>query len=427
MRRPDGRRGGVGRDGERDARAPVERDRRRTALTGVAPEGTTTVAGDEALAEILADALDAATPAERDTLTHGFHAYPARMHPETARVVLEALAPAGGVVLDPFVGSGTVLVEARVRGLRGAGTDLNPLALRLAAVKTRRVGADARARFVETLGLVGEASEERVRGRVPALAPLPKHEVGWWDGHVLKELAGLREEILAVGDDDEREAMLLVLSAIVVKFSRQRADTAEERVERRIRKGLPTEFFVRKGRELAERWAWLDDACPARSPEPHLELSDARVLRRALGPDFAADLVLSSPPYGGTYDYVDHHARRYAWLGIDARALAVHELGARRNVSSEAQGAARWDEELADALASIAAVTRPGALVVLLMGDGEAQGERLAADAQVARLAPEADLEPLALASQPRAGGRREHLMALRVRGRATPRRPTRR
>jgi len=415
MRRPDGRRGGVGRDGERDARAPVERDRRRTALTGVAPEGTTTVAGDEALAEILADALDAATPAERDTLTHGFHAYPARMHPETARVVL-----------DPFVGSGTVLVEARVRGLRGAGTDLNPLALRLADVKTRRVGAEARAHFVETLGLVGEASEERVRGRVPALAPLPKHEVGWWDGHVLKELAGLREEILAVGDDDEREAMLLVLSAIVVKFSRQRADTAEERVERRIRKGLPTEFFVRKGRELAERWAWLDDACPARAPAPRLALADARVLRRALGPDFEADLVLSSPPYGGTYDYVDHHARRYAWLGIDARALAVHELGARRNVSAEAQGAARWDEELADALASIAAVTRPGALVVLLMGDGEAQGERLAADAQVARLAPDAGLEPLALASQPRAGGRREHLMALRVKGATRPR-PTRR
>jgi hypothetical protein len=408
----------------RDAGPP---ERRRTSLTGVAPREDTLVAGDEALAEVLAEALDAAAPTERDTLTHGFHAYPARMHPETARVVLEALAPAGGVVLDPFVGSGTVLVEARVRGLRGAGTDLNPLALRLADVKTRRVGAEARARFVETLGLVGEASEERVRGRAPALAPLPKHEVGWWDGHVLKELAGLREEILAVPDADEREAMVLVLSAIVVKFSRQRADTAEERVERRIRKGLPTEFFVRKGRELAERWAWLDDACPPRSPAPRLLLSDARALPRTLGPDFAADLVLTSPPYGGTYDYVDHHARRYAWLGIDPRGLAAHEIGARRRVSDDAHGAARWDAELSDALASIAAVTRPDALVVLLMGDGEARGELIAADTQIAQLAPEAGLEPLALASQPRAGGRREHLMALRVRGRATPRRPTRR
>jgi hypothetical protein len=402
-------------------------ERRRTALTGVAPREGTLVAGDEALAEVLADALEAAAPGARDTLTHGFHAYPARMHPETARVVLEALAPAGGVVLDPFVGSGTVLVEARVSGLRGVGTDLNPLALRLAGVKTRRVGAAARADFLALLGLVGEASEERVRGRVPALAPLPKHEVGWWDGHVLKELAGLREEILAVPDVDAREAMLLVLSAIVVKFSRQRADTAEERVERRIRKGLPTEFFVRKGRELVERWAWLDDACPARSPEPRLELSDARALPRTLGREFAADLVLTSPPYGGTYDYVDHHARRYAWLGIDPRGIAANEIGARRNVSDDAQGAGRWDAELGDALASIAAVTRPGALVVLLMGDGEAQGELLAADEQVARLAPDVGLEPLALASQPRAGGRREHLMALRVRGRATPRRPTRR
>ncbi len=414
-------------DVEPPAHVVPERDRRRTALTGVAPYGTTLVAGDEGLSEILADALDAASPAARDTLTHGFHAYPARMHAETARVVLEALAPAGGLVLDPFVGSGTVLIEARALGLRAVGTDLNPLALRLAAVKSRRVGPHARARFEETLAQVGAASEERVQARIPALAPLPKHEVGWWDGHVLKELAGLREEILAVADPDEQEALLLVLSAIVVKFSRQRADTAEERVERRIRKGLPTEFFVRKGRELSQRWAWLDAACPSTSPEPRLAFSDARALRGALGPGFAADLVLTSPPYGGTYDYVDHHARRYAWLGIDPRRLRAQEIGARRRVSDDAHGAARWDEELGEALASVASVTRPGALVVLLMGDGEAQGERLDADAQVARLAPAAGLEPLALASSPRAGGRREHLMALRVVGRATPRRPTQR
>jgi len=392
-----------------------ERDKRRTSLTSVAPWGSTMVAGDEEISEVLADALEAATPEARDALTHGFHAYPARMHSETARIVLHALAPADAIVLDPFTGSGTVMIEARVLGLRAAGVDLNPLALRLAGVKSRRVGPHARERFLETLEQVGALSEERVQNRTPSMAPIPKFEVGWWDGHVLKELAGLREEIVAVEDPDEREALFLVLSSIVVKFSRQRADTAVEKVERRIRKGLPTEFFVRKGQELADRWAALDRACPDVSPEPRLFQGDARDLRNVVGPGLYADFVLTSPPYGGTYDYVDHHARRYAWLGIDPRSMQSREIGARRNVSDTEGGAERWDAELGYALASIVEITRPGALVVLLMGDGESKGERIDADAQIERLAPEVGLEPVAIASSPRAGDRREHLMALRV------------
>jgi len=42
------------------------------------------------------------------------------MHPLTAARLVNALVPAGKRVLDPFCGSGTVLVEARHRGARGA-------------------------------------------------------------------------------------------------------------------------------------------------------------------------------------------------------------------------------------------------------------------------------------------------------------------
>ena len=74
---------------------------------------------------------------------------------------------------------------------------------------------------------VRERSEGRVRARVPVRAPLSPEEVRWYDAHVLKEMAGLVEEIRAVPERVIRDALMLVFSSLVVKFSRQRSDTSE--------------------------------------------------------------------------------------------------------------------------------------------------------------------------------------------------------
>ena len=218
----------------------------------------------------------------------------------------------------------------------------------------------------------------------------------------------------------------MVFSAIVVKFSQQRAETAERPTDKRIRKGLPTEFFMRKGNELADRWALLADALPEHSHAPRLVLSDARVLPHTLAGEFRCDLILTSPPYGGTYDYLHHHARRHAWLGIQSKALREGEIGARRHLSPDEplrgeQPRARWDRELSAALVALRELMRPEATMVLLIGDAEIGRERVPADQQLERLAGPAELEVVAVASQSRPdwrGGlpRREHLVALRAR-----------
>ena len=84
--------------------------------------------GDRALAEVLVAALRApATDHEvAESLTHPFHSYPARLHPATARMLVELIAERSrpsALVVDPFCGSGTTLVEARAAGLRAVGTD----------------------------------------------------------------------------------------------------------------------------------------------------------------------------------------------------------------------------------------------------------------------------------------------------------------
>ncbi|MFV8755621.1 TRM11 family SAM-dependent methyltransferase [Nannocystaceae bacterium ST9] len=363
----------------------------------------------------------------RESLTHGFHSFPARMHPAIARVLLRELQVGrASRVLDPFCGSGTVLVEAMIAGWRSLGSDLDPLALRLARVKTEHRDLRSRERFLDELERVAEASSRRVRERVDIRADLPASERQWYEVHTLKELAGLLAEIRAIRDGRDRRALEMVFSAIAVKFSQQRAETAERQTDKRIRKGLPTEFFLRKGVELADRWAALEEALPEHWHPPRLVLSDARVLPHTLAGEFRCDLVLSSPPYGGTYDYVHHHARRHAWLGIQSKTLHEREIGARRHLSPDRpirgeSPHARWDRELLAVLVSLRELMRPDATMVLLIGDADLGRERVPADTQLERLAVQAELEVVAVASQPRPdwrGGapRREHLVALRAR-----------
>lgn len=69
-------------------------------------------------------------------LTHDFYRYPARFSPEFARAVIEKFSKPGDLVLDPFVGGGTTLVEARALGRLSIGADRSNLAVFAARTKT---------------------------------------------------------------------------------------------------------------------------------------------------------------------------------------------------------------------------------------------------------------------------------------------------
>jgi hypothetical protein len=61
-------------------------------------------------------------------LTHSFYKYPARFSPMFARAAIEVFTKRGDLVLDPHVGGGTTLVEARALGREALGVDISPLA-----------------------------------------------------------------------------------------------------------------------------------------------------------------------------------------------------------------------------------------------------------------------------------------------------------
>jgi hypothetical protein len=79
--------------------------------------------------------------AARDTspiagLSHNFYRYPARFSPKLVRAVIDAFTEPGDLVLDPFVGGGTTLVEAMVAGRHAVGVDISSLATFVTEVKT---------------------------------------------------------------------------------------------------------------------------------------------------------------------------------------------------------------------------------------------------------------------------------------------------
>lgn len=72
-------------------------------------------------------------------LTHRFYRYPARFSPQFAAAAIDAFSRPGDLVLDPYMGGGTTVVEAMTRGREAVGCDLNSLAVFVARAKTTRL------------------------------------------------------------------------------------------------------------------------------------------------------------------------------------------------------------------------------------------------------------------------------------------------
>ena len=73
--------------------------------------------------------------------THGLHEYRGKFFPQMVRSFINiANVPQGGLVADPFCGSGTTAVEAILAKRRVLGLDMNPLSVFMAKTKCDLLG-----------------------------------------------------------------------------------------------------------------------------------------------------------------------------------------------------------------------------------------------------------------------------------------------
>ncbi len=364
--------------------------------------GRCRLSGDPDLGARLAQCL-AVDPDANLPFTHGFHAYPARMHPETARRVIEAFP--GGRVIDPFVGSGTTAAEAVRAGRPFVGLDISKVPLEIAWARTR-VGIPEQSRKVE-------AAAHRVAGRAFqdvecdfTMPPWARAESEWYDPHTLREIVVLKLLI----DREEpmlRRLLTVVLSSVLVKLSRQISDSdvKKDLYFRPRPRGAAFRWFRDKSSELTKGLLLLSSDLYKRKVaflEPELRREDAR--EAALPP---ADLVVTSPPYAGVYDYSRHQSRRYPIFDEDPKFAEAHELGSRRDAS-------RYREDMEKVLKNLLGALTPPGRIIMLIGDGQ----QVKADSFMTELATKLNAKVLANASQGRrdwSGGppKQEHLIAI--------------
>ncbi|MBN2588380.1 MAG: hypothetical protein JXA96_00840 [Sedimentisphaerales bacterium] len=90
----------------------------------------------EILDQLASAALDK-TPV--NGYTHNFYRYPARFSPTFASTAINLFSKRGDIVLDPYMGGGTTIIEGMLQGRRVIGIDLNSLAVFITKVKTTKL------------------------------------------------------------------------------------------------------------------------------------------------------------------------------------------------------------------------------------------------------------------------------------------------
>jgi SAM-dependent methyltransferase len=238
-------------------------------------------------------------------------------------------------------------------------------------------------------------------------------------------LLGLRELVMATPEDDVGRALRLCLSSLLVKFMKAGPVAPRDGEAKRIARGVPSRMLADRAAELARGLAALERRTPPGTPAPEIVEGDARALPAGAG---NAALVLSSPPYAGTYDYAAIHDARFLWLGLPEKKFRKAQLGARANPTGDVSGAA-WRAEQARIMAEIARVLRPGGRALLVVGDGVVDGRAENAPDGIAAAGSPVGLAPVARASQVRPlhdrrlaaifadHPRREHLLLLQKSG----------
>ncbi len=286
----------------------------------------------------------------RDASVHDWYRFVLAFPDHLVTLLLDKFgAGPGDVVLDPFVGTGTTLVECKKRGISSIGIDANPVAAFASRVKTRwdidleefdrrrwaLLGAVREALHAASPGrpfqlsfadlehppAVRQIREGALEGDVALESLLPKN---WISPLPLRKALLIREHIERMPDDSITDIFRLALANVVVaasnlgfgpevyvKKKRQDADVygVFEAMLRRMRHDLEG---VRSFAPYAPTWVYYDDA---------------RCLASFLkGP---INFVITSPPYPNEKDYTRTTRLELIMLGFIKSKKELRQLKQR--------------------------------------------------------------------------------------------------
>ncbi len=271
------------------------------------------------------------------------HPFPARM---SAGIALQAMPENSEQlrILDPMMGSGTVLALARARGHRGFGFDLDPLAVLISKVWTTANDPNEIRQYAkEVLDSATDLLPDIVDNDAYPLNADDETRAFvtyWFDVQTRRQLTALSTCIKRIEHETTRNALWCAYSRLIItkqsgaSLARDLAHSRPHRCYSEAPLKPFEKFFASAERVLANS---ISLSTPDRGPAPTIQLGDARRLPIASN---SIDLVLTSPPYLNAIDYMRCSKFSLVWMGERVSAL--------RQVRADSIGAEAAKESVGD-------------------------------------------------------------------------------
>lgn len=264
---------------------------------------------------------------------HGFHTYPAMMIPQIARRLIETYGKNAKVLLDPFMGSGTALLEAKLHENFDIayGIDINPLALLIAKVKTAPI--DEKILLEQKIKLINRCLELRTEVNFKQDSvekPYFNNINFWFKPNIIIDLAIIKKNIKSINVNDRKlekdikDFFWLAFSETVRRVSNTR--NGEFKL---YRKSEPT-LKLHNPNTIAEFTEKIENNIKqmavfnkeSKKCEIKILAEDTR-FKTSIPPN-TVDIIVTSPPYGDsrtTVAYGQFSRLSSEWLGFDKQTV----------------------------------------------------------------------------------------------------------
>lgn len=331
---------------------------------------------------------------ESELTLHNIHPYPCKFPGKVAREYL----PDSGLILDPYCGSGTTLLEAGLLGFSTVGTDCNPIAVLISKCKL----SNPSLKDFQLLNKVIDGLEKYLYEPEELNFELIDFEGKdhWFTKQVQAEIGAIHSKIKNLKEDCPASLIAkTTLSAIINKISNQDSETRYASVDKNHKPGYAIDYFIKK---LKKNLNSFRERGQLAYESSQIFLTDIK--QKIPLSDGVVDCIITSPPYANTMDYYLYHKQRMNILGFSFKTVLDAEIGSRHEFSSKRAPIEKWDADYLSAMTEMSRVMRRGANAIFVIGDSQIAGNLISGADTTEKAAKKLGLKFMLLESTPMAG-----------------------